>query len=163
MLAVLLSLASSLSWGISDFMGGAATGSFLSFRINPDASGHSFADVDAFVNAVPADLPMVEGDLDRLRQVFWNLLSNAVKFSEAGGSISVGGRTEADQVVVTVCDSGHGIEAEALPYIFDRFRQADGSSTRKYQGVGIGLALARDLVDAFGVPEEMLRSPGLVG
>jgi signal transduction histidine kinase len=104
----------------------------------------------AFVNAVPADLPLVQGDPDRLRQVFWNLLSNAVKFSEAGGSITVGGRAEADQVVVTVCDSGHGIEADALPYIFDRFRQADGSSTRSHGGLGLGLAIVRHLIELHG-------------
>src|SRR3954451_18274050 len=97
----------------------------------------------SFVNAVPASLPLVEGDPDRLRQVFWNLLSNAVKFSEPGGSISITGRNEADHVVVTVCDSGNTIALDALPYIFDRFRQADGSSTRSHGALGLGLAIAR--------------------
>jgi PAS domain S-box-containing protein len=103
-----------------------------------------------FANAVPPDLPAVQADPDRLRQVFWNLLSNAVKFTEPGGSIAVSGRAEADQVVVTVRDSGHGISSEALPYIFDRFRQADGSSTRPHGGLGLGLAIVRHLIELHG-------------
>jgi len=95
-------------------------------------------------------LPMVRADGDRLRQVFWNLLSNAVKFTGPGGTIAVAAEQDGDRLRIEVVDSGSGIEPDALPFIFDRFRQADGSSTRPHSGLGLGLAIVRHLVELHG-------------
>ena len=92
----------------------------------------------------------VRGDETRLLQIFWNLLQNAVKFTPAGGRITVTLMQEEDAAVVQVEDSGIGIAAEILPHIFDPFRQADTTSTRAYGGLGLGLALVRQLVDLHG-------------
>jgi PAS domain S-box-containing protein len=105
--------------------------------------------IDLRVTVAP-DIPPIHADPDRLRQVFWNLLSNAVKFTGAGGSIVISVKHEFDHVRVEVADTGSGIDAEALPYIFDRFRQADGSTTRPHGGLGLGLAIVRHIVEAHG-------------
>jgi PAS domain S-box-containing protein len=97
-----------------------------------------------------ANLPMVRADADRLRQVFWNLLSNAVKFTGPGGTIAVSAAEEGDRLRIEVVDSGSGIDPDALPFIFDRFRQADGSTTRSHSGLGLGLAIVRHLVELHG-------------
>lgn len=89
---------------------------------------------------------IVEGDPGRLEKVMLNLLSNAVKFTNAGGRITTRWFGSERWAVVEVSDTGIGIPARELPHVFERFRQADGSSTRKYQGVGLGLALAKELV-----------------
>ena len=99
---------------------------------------------------MPADLPLLHADADRLRQVFWNLLSNAVKFTDPGGSIRVAVTWETDHVGIDISDSGRGIDPESLPFIFDRFRQADGSTTRSHGGLGLGLAIVRHLVESHG-------------
>jgi PAS domain S-box-containing protein len=99
---------------------------------------------------MPPNLPLVQADPDRLRQVLWNLLSNAVKFTERGGSIDVAVVAEAGHVGVDIIDNGRGIDPEALPFIFDRFRQADGSTTRSHGGLGIGLAIVRHLMESHG-------------
>ena len=99
---------------------------------------------------VPANIPLVIADPDRLRQVFWNLLTNAVKFTDRGGSIRISFAADRDYLKVDVVDTGRGIDAESLPYIFDRFRQADSSSTRSHGGLGLGLAIARHLVESHG-------------
>jgi signal transduction histidine kinase len=98
----------------------------------------------------PPDPIVVEADPARLRQVFWHLLSNAVKFTDAPGRIGVSVSLESGVVCVAVADSGRGIEADALPVIFERFRQADSSMTRAHRGVGVGLAIVRHLVEAHG-------------
>ena len=90
------------------------------------------------------------GDPSRLQQVFWNLLANAVKFTEGGGSIDVSIRTTEIEAVVTVRDSGIGIPREALPFVFERFRQANAETTRRYRGLGLGLSLARQLTQMHG-------------
>jgi PAS domain S-box-containing protein len=92
----------------------------------------------------------VLGDPDRLQQIIWNLLSNAAKFTESGGAIDL--RLEQRQGVarITVTDSGKGITPEFLPYIFERFRQGDASSSRREGGLGLGLALVRELVELHG-------------
>jgi signal transduction histidine kinase/ActR/RegA family two-component response regulator len=92
----------------------------------------------------------VYGDPDRLQQVVWNLLTNAIKFTEKGGRIDVGLARTASHVEIAVRDTGQGIPPALLPYVFDRFRQADGSSTRSQGGLGIGLALVRNLTELHG-------------
>ena len=90
------------------------------------------------------------GDSGRMQQVMVNLLSNAIKFSEPGGVVTVTLRTSEDASVITVQDTGAGIPAAFLPFVFDRFRQADGSSSRRHGGLGLGLAIARQLIDLQG-------------
>jgi len=95
-------------------------------------------------------VPRVLGDHDRLQQVVWNLLSNAVKFTESGGSIEVRLAQSGRSVAIIVSDSGQGISADFLPYLFERFRQHDPSSSRRHGGLGLGLALVRELVELHG-------------
>ena len=89
-------------------------------------------------------------DPDRIQQVAWNLLSNAIKFTPLRGRVDVTVRRENDEVVLAVEDTGPGISDEFLPHLFERFRQADSSSRRAHSGLGLGLALARDLVELHG-------------
>lgn len=98
-------------------------------------------------NGAPA---VVSGDAVRLQQVVWNILSNAVKFTPRGGRIEVTIGVRASQVVLTVHDSGPGVSPEFAPYLFERFRQADSSSTRRHGGLGLGLAIVRHLVEMHG-------------
>jgi PAS domain S-box-containing protein len=103
----------------------------------------------AFSIAMPADLPSVLGDAVRLRQILLNLVGNAVKFTEAG-SVDVTASHRGDGVAVTVRDTGIGISEEALPFIFEEFRQVDASLTRRHGGAGLGLAIARKLAEQMG-------------
>ncbi len=94
---------------------------------------------------------LVSGDTSRLQQVVWNLFSNAVKFTPEGGRVEVRlERTAEGQAQLTVSDTGQGINPQFLPFIFDRFRQADGTTTRKHGGLGLGLAIVRHLVELHG-------------
>jgi CheY-like chemotaxis protein/two-component sensor histidine kinase len=102
----------------------------------------------------------ISGDAGRLQQVIWNLLSNAIKFAPQGGRIEVRLEHVASQVQIGVSDNGPGISREFLPYIFDRFRQADGTSTRKHGGLGLGLAIVRHLVELHGGTVHAESSPG---
>jgi signal transduction histidine kinase/CheY-like chemotaxis protein len=99
---------------------------------------------------VPVTPCLVRGDKDRLQQTVWNLLVNAVKFTPDGGSVSVQLRPRGSSFVLTVCDTGIGIAREFLPHVFERFRQADGSLSRGHGGLGIGLAITRELVELHG-------------
>ena len=92
----------------------------------------------------------IKGDSNRLRQVVWNLLLNAIKFTPRGGKVSTDLHCNDSSVVLTVSDTGEGIEAEFLPHVFDRFRQAEGSISRRQGGLGLGLAVVRHLVELHG-------------
>jgi len=92
----------------------------------------------------------VLGDAARLQQVVWILLTNAIKFSPKGGRVAVGLRAVDSQVEVVVRDDGQGIAADFLPHVFERFRQADGSSSRAHGGLGLGLSIVRHLVELHG-------------
>ncbi|MEG5059779.1 response regulator [Microcoleus sp. A2-C5] len=92
----------------------------------------------------------VIGDSDRLQQVIWNLLSNAIKFTPEEGKIEVRLKLVGDEAQIQIIDSGIGIAPDFLPYVFDRFRQADSSTTRSYGGLGLGLAIVRHLVEQHG-------------
>jgi signal transduction histidine kinase len=96
----------------------------------------------------PAPPAHVTGDRSRLEQVFFNLLGNALKFTPAGGRISVTVAEQEDQVEVRVADSGVGIEPEFLPFVFERFKQGDNAGGREFGGLGLGLSIARQLVEA---------------
>lgn len=100
--------------------------------------------------ALDRPIGVVRGDPERLQQVFWNLLTNAVKFTPKGGQIHVMLARVDDELEVTVEDTGEGIGTEALPHIFDRFRQVDGSTTRRHGGLGLGLAIVKQLVELHG-------------
>ena len=113
--------------------------------IAPAAAGKKIAvDVEA------AGPVMVIGDQGRLRQVVWNLLSNAVKFTPAGGRVTVSVGASDGQAELQVTDTGMGISDAFLPYVFDKFRQADASFTRQHGGLGLGLAIARHLIELHG-------------
>ncbi len=92
----------------------------------------------------------IQGDPHRLRQVIWNLLSNAVKFTDSGGRVKVEAERLLTHVRVTVSDTGQGISPDFLPFVFNRFRQADGSTTRRHGGLGLGLSIVKCLVEAHG-------------
>jgi signal transduction histidine kinase/CheY-like chemotaxis protein len=92
----------------------------------------------------------LSGDANRLQQIVWNLLSNAIKFTPSGGRVEVKLERANSHVEISVSDTGPGIDPDFLPYIFDRFRQADASSTRQHGGLGLGLAIVRHLVELHG-------------
>jgi PAS domain S-box-containing protein len=92
----------------------------------------------------------VSGDPHRLQQVVWNLLSNAIKFTPSGGLVEIRLKESGSKAEITVSDTGEGIPTEFLPHIFDRFRQANSSTTRKHGGLGLGLAIVRHLVELQG-------------
>jgi PAS domain S-box-containing protein len=96
------------------------------------------------------DVSHVAGDSGRLQQVVWNLLSNAVKFTPSGGRVKATLEQVDSQAQITVSDTGKGISQKFLPYVFDYFRQADSSTTRKFGGLGLGLAIVRNIVELHG-------------
>ena len=107
-----------------------------------------------------AHVPPVSGDADRLSQVVWNLLSNAVKFTEAGGMVTISLTAQGGHVSLEVSDTGQGIDGKFLPYVFERFTQSDSSASRRHGGLGLGLALVRELVELHGGTVRV-TSPGV--
>ncbi len=99
---------------------------------------------------IDPSVSLVRGDPKYLRQVVWNILSNAIKFTDNGGQVKIQLQRVAHYAQIQVSDTGVGIPTDFLPYVFDRFRQADSSTTRSYQGLGLGLALVRQLVELHG-------------
>jgi PAS domain S-box-containing protein len=98
----------------------------------------------------PENLKVLAGDADRLQQVVWNLLSNASKFTPVGGTVGIRIGQDESYAQIEVRDTGPGIDADFLPHVFERFRQADGSTTRTHGGLGLGLAIVRHLVELHG-------------
>ena len=96
------------------------------------------------------EIGQVLGDATRLQQVIWNLLSNAIKFTPQGGRVTVQVESVGDQAQITVVDRGKGISADFLPYVFEHFRQADVSTTRRFGGLGLGLAIVRQIIELHG-------------
>jgi signal transduction histidine kinase/ActR/RegA family two-component response regulator len=96
------------------------------------------------------DAGSINGDPGRLQQIAWNLLMNAVKFTPRGGEVTIAARRRQSSVEIVVRDTGQGIAPEILPHVFERFRQADSSSTRRHGGLGLGLALVKHLVELHG-------------
>jgi signal transduction histidine kinase/CheY-like chemotaxis protein len=101
----------------------------------------------------------MRGDVNRLQQIVWNLLSNAVKFTPKGGRVQVSLARVNSHVEIAVADTGQGIEPEFLPYVFERFRQADASTTRRHSGLGLGLAIVKHLTELHG-GSVTAQSPG---
>jgi CheY-like chemotaxis protein len=125
-------------------LGAVAIGAIDAVRPAADVKG-----VRLITDLAP-QLPPVVGDADRLLQVIWNLLSNAVKFTDAGGRVTVTLALEGKMLLLTVTDTGQGIDAAFLPHVFERFKQADPSSSRRHGGLGLGLALVKELVQLHG-------------
>ena len=111
---------------------------------------------------LPASECPVLGDQTRLQQVLWNLLSNAAKFTDEGGGIDIIMDKQADHYRLRITDSGVGIAEEFLPHLFSRFRQADGTTTRRYGGLGLGLSIVQQLIDLHG-GKVSASSPGIGG
>ncbi|MFN6559312.1 MAG: PAS domain-containing protein [Nostoc sp. ChiSLP01] len=116
---------------------------------NPDISSNSkqFSHLKSEIQNLKFQ---VAGDTARLQQIVWNLLSNAVKFTDVGGSVEVRLERIGTQAQIVVSDTGRGINPDFLPYIFDYFRQADAATTRKFGGLGLGLAIVRHLTELHG-------------
>jgi signal transduction histidine kinase len=111
-------------------------------------------------NDVPPDLPSISADRERLHQVLFNLVDNAVRFTPAGGSVTVSARRRNGSVEVAVSDTGSGIPPEHLPRLFERFYRADPARGRGEGGTGIGLAIARSVVEAHGGQIRAESEPG---
>src|SRR5262249_61406614 len=112
---------------------------------------------------LPDSMPALRADFLRIQQIVWTLLANAIKFTPRHGRVIVRIEREADTYLVGVEDDGIGIPENEPPHVFDRFRQADGSTTRRHPGMGIGLTLARSLVELHGGSIRARSNPGTGG
>jgi signal transduction histidine kinase len=101
-------------------------------------------------SSIEPDLPALWADAARVQQIVWNLLSNAIRLTPPGGAIDVLASRDNGAVAIVVSDTGIGISPAFLPYVFDRFRQADSGPTRAHAGLGLGLAIVRQLVEMHG-------------
>ncbi len=124
--------------------------------VRPQASGKDIT-IECMLDGCASS---VFGDASRLQQVVWNLLTNAVKFTASGGRVEVSLEANGSDALIQIKDTGIGIKADFLPHIFDRFRQADASTTRTYGGLGLGLAIVRHLVEMHEGTVQA-HSPGL--
>jgi signal transduction histidine kinase/ActR/RegA family two-component response regulator len=106
--------------------------------------------IDLRFSPEPGSTALVSGDTGRLQQVIWNVLGNAMKFTPQGGQVDVSVERVGSHIDVSVVDTGQGISAEFLPHVFDRFRQADMALSRRHGGLGLGLAIVRQLVELHG-------------
>jgi signal transduction histidine kinase len=125
-------------------LGGIIAGAVETVRPGAEAKNLSIV-----IDADP-EIPPIHGDSARLQQILWNLLSNAVKFTPPGGRITVSARRGGMGVLISVADTGAGLDPDFLPYAFDRFRQEDQSFTRTQGGLGLGLAIVKHLVELHG-------------
>ena len=108
------------------------------------------ADAKGIQLVCEADSVTVVGDFDRLQQVVWNLLTNAIKFTPEGGRVEITLRTVQTHAEIRLSDTGQGIRADVLPYVFERFRQGDSSTSKSKQGLGLGLSIVRNIVELHG-------------
>jgi hypothetical protein len=113
-----------------------------------------------FCEELPEDLPLVLGDHDRLQLAFGHLVDNAIKFSPDGGVVALRGWIDGQTVCVSVADEGIGISPESLGRIFERFYQVDGSTRRRFGGMGIGLALVWEIIEVHGGSVRVESEPG---
>jgi PAS domain S-box-containing protein len=123
--------------------------------VRPAADGKGIV----IVPDLDPEVGRITGDSDRIQQIVWNLVSNAIKFTPEGGWVWVELRRGGPGVQIIVRDSGQGISSDLLPYVFDRFRQADSSVSRRFGGLGLGLALVKNLVELHG-GSVTVESPG---
>jgi signal transduction histidine kinase/DNA-binding response OmpR family regulator len=105
---------------------------------------------DIVIDVTTEPIETVSADGDRMQQVLWNLVSNAIKFTPKSGRVGIRLTSSADEAIVQVSDTGEGIEQEFLPFVFEPFRQADASTTRRHSGLGLGLSIVKQLVHAHG-------------
>lgn len=125
-----------------------AAASFVEAAVDVSRPAAEAAGIELVVDIAAAGT--VVGDPNRLQQIVWNLLANAIKFSPRGGRVRVSVRESSGVVEIIVSDNGAGIQPEFLPHLFERFRQADGSITRKFGGLGLGLSIVRHLAELHG-------------
>ncbi len=146
--ADLLDVSRALTGRLSIDMGPVSLPAVIADAVSQVSTAAAAKDVTLELSSPDAPL-VVRGDANRLRQVVWHLLANAIKFTPRGGTIGVQVESH-DEACITVTDTGPGIDPEFLPRIFDRFTQADSSPTRAAGGLGVGLALVRELVERHG-------------
>ncbi|HKQ72714.1 MAG TPA: PAS domain S-box protein [Blastocatellia bacterium] len=127
--------------------------------VRPAADSKGIVIVPDFTHEADQTSYQITGDPDRLQQVVWNMLSNAIKFTPEGGRVWVELRRRGPGVQIIVRDTGQGISPVLLPYVFDRFKQGDSSVSRRFGGLGLGLALVKHLVELHG-GSVMVESPG---
>lgn len=134
-----------LTLDISSFeLESAVDGAIESVRFAAEAKGIELK------KTIEENIKYFVGDQTRIQQIIWNLLSNAIKFTSIGGKVHILVKKNGSNIVLTVCDTGKGIEAESLPHIFDRFHQEDSTKSRRYEGLGLGLSIVRHLVELHG-------------